>query len=324
MEDLFAIQHEIAERILHALDRRLSRQQIEAFEQPPTADVRAYDLYLEGRESFFKYGRRGVKAALGLFGRALELDEDYARAHAGVAECGAFLYMYADGEEAELERADLASRRALELAPSLAEAHVARGLVMSLKREFDAAEEEFETAIGLDPRLFEAFYFYARNSFVRGDLESAAKLFGHASRVDPNDYQASLLVAQIYDSQKRPEHAAASRRRGIQAAERRLEVNPKDVRALYMGANALVGLGEIERGLEWAERALELDPEEPMVLYNVGCVFSMAGKTDRALECVEEAVASSPGYVDWLRQDSNLDSVRDHPRFRAIVDSEEA
>jgi adenylate cyclase len=324
MEDLFSIQQEIAQCILETLELSLSRQQVDAIEQRPTVDVRAYDLYLKGRERFFEYGRSGVKAALDLFGKALELDRDYARAHAGVAECCTFLFMYADGDTADLDRADRASRRSLELAPNLAEAHVARGQVLSLKREFDAAEEEFERAISLDPRLFEAFYFYARNSFVQGDLESAAKLFGHASRVDPGDYQASLLVAQIYDDQERPEHAASSRRRGIQAAERHLEENPKEVRALYMGANALVGLGEIERGVEWAERALTLEPEEPMVLYNVGCVFSMAGRTDRALECVEKAVASSPGYVDWLRQDSNLDAIRDHPRFKAIVEPEEA
>ncbi|MDH3402581.1 MAG: tetratricopeptide repeat protein [Acidobacteriota bacterium] len=317
--DVFAIQHEIAKRIAHRLELRLDARHAEAPERPPTADLQAYEHYLEGRERFFEYRRQGVEAALRSFDAALALDPDYARAHAGVAECRTFLFMYADGDAADLEQADLASRRALELAPDLAEAHVARGLVLSLQRRYAESEEAFETAIGLDPRLYEAYYFYARNAFVQGDLESAEKLFGHASRIDPDDFQAPLLVAQIHDDLGRSQHAAASRRRGIRAAERRLEHNPEEARALYMGANALVSLGQTESGLRWAERALALEPDEPMVLYNVGCVFSLAGELDRALDCVEQSVKGGLAYIDWLRQDSNLDAIRDHPRFQALL-----
>ena len=320
LENVFAIQHEIVEHIIQTLEIRLDQQLSEALRRPPTADVQAYEYYLKGRERFFEYRRRGVEAALQLFNKALLLDGDYARAHAGVAECCTFLFMYADGDESDLEQADLASRRSLELAPDLAEAHAARGLVLSLQRQYEASEEAFETAISLNPKLFEAYYFYARNSFVQGDLESAAKLFGHAARVDPDDYQAPLLVAQIYDDLERPQEAAASRRRGIQAAERRLHQNPEETRALYMGANAFVCLGQSERGLRWAERALELEPDESMLLYNVGCVYSLAGETGRALECIEKSVRSGLAYVDWLRQDSNLDPIRDHPRFQALLE----
>ncbi|MCP4201275.1 MAG: tetratricopeptide repeat protein [bacterium] len=319
LEDVFAIQHEIAERIAHTLELRLDQQHSEALKRPPTSDVQAYEYYLKGRERFFEYRRRGVEAALQLFNMALMLDHDYARAYAGVTECCTFLFMYADGDEADLEQADLASRRALELSPDLAEAHAARGLVLSLQRRYEAAEEEFETAIDLNPKLYEAFYFYARNSFVQGHLKTAAKLFGHASRVDPDDYQALLLVPQIYDELERPEEAAACRRRGIQAAERRLQQNPEETRALYLGATALVCLGQSKRGLRWAERAMELEPDEPMVLYNIGCVYSLAGEIDRALECIEKSVTRGLAYIDWLRQDSNLDALRDHPRFQALL-----
>jgi tetratricopeptide (TPR) repeat protein len=228
--------------------------------------------------------------------------------------------MYADGDAADLEQADLASRRSLELAPDLAEAHVARGLVLSLQHRYEESEEAFETAIGMNPRLYEAYYFYARNSFVQGDLESAAKLFGHASRIDRDDYQASLLLAQIHDDLERPEDAAACRRRGIQAAERRLRQNPEETRALYMAANAFVCLGEPQRGLRWADRALELEPDEPMLLYNVGCVYSLAGEIDRAIDCVEKSLSGGLAYVDWLRQDSNLDPLRADPRFQALIE----
>ncbi|MGB5550675.1 MAG: tetratricopeptide repeat protein, partial [Thermoanaerobaculia bacterium] len=66
-------------------------------------------------------------------------------------------------------------------------------------------------------------------------------------------------------------------------------------------------------------RALELEPNEPMLLYNVGCVYSLAGDLDRALECIEKSVSSGLAYIEWLRQDSNLDPLRDHPRFQALL-----
>jgi TolB-like protein/Flp pilus assembly protein TadD len=320
LEDVFAIQHEIADSITSALELRFDPQHSEALKRPPTSDVQAYEYYLKGRQRFFEYRRRSVEAALQLFNMALMLDHGYARAYAGVAECCTFLFMYGYGDDADLEQADLASRRALEFAPDLAEAHVARGQVLFLRNDYGAADEAFETAIRLNPRLYEAYYFYARSNFVRGNLESAAKLLGHAARIDPDDYQAPLLVAQIYDSQERPEQAIASRRRGIEAVERRLQQSPEETRALYMGANALVCLGESEKGVRWAERALDLEPDEPMLLYNVGCVFSLAGETDRALECVEKSVRGGLAYVDWLRQDSNFDPLRDHPRFQALLE----
>lgn len=319
LQDVFAVQHEIATHILRGLDLGSDLKLLQRTRRKPAADARAYEHYLEGREKFFLYSRRGVEAALESFDKALELDPSYSRAHAGVAECSSFLYMYGNGVASDLERADRASQRALELDPELAESHAARGLVLSLQHRFAEAEEAFETAIDLSPKLFEAFYFYARNSFVKGDLEVAAKLFGHASVVNPDDYQAPLLVAQIYDGQERDQEAAWSRRKGVRAAERRLEANPEEVRALYMGANALVCLGEVERGLEWAERALRLEPDEAMVLYNVGCVYALAGKTEKALDCLEKSVSSGLAYVDWLRQDSNLDSLREHPRLLALL-----
>jgi TolB-like protein/Tfp pilus assembly protein PilF len=320
LEDVFAVQQEIAERIAHRLEFRLDEKHARALERPPTSNVRAYEYYLEGRERFFEYRRRGVEAALALFNRALELDPDYPRALAGVAECCCYLVLYADGDERLLDQAELASRRCLELAPDLAEAQVARGLLLSLRQRYAASAEAFERAIELNPKLFEAYYFYARNSFAQGELETAAKLFKHASVIDPDDYQAPLLLGQIYDSLERPEEAVAVRRQGVRAAERRLRHSPEETRALYMAANALVCLGQSERGLRWAERALALEPDEPMLLYNVGCIYSMAGRPDRAVDCIEKAAAGGDAYVDWSRQDSNLDPIRDHPRFKALLE----
>ena len=139
-------------------------------------------------------------------------------------------------------------------------------------------------------------------------------------RVWPDDYQAPLLVAQVYEDLGRPGDAAAARRRGVVVAEQRLLASPEDARALYMGANGLVALGERERGLEWVERALALDPDEPMVLYNVACIQCLAGDDEAALSSLERALQAGMTAKEWLEHDSNLDPIRDTPRFRALLE----
>jgi len=172
----------------------------------------------------------------------------------------------------------------------------------------------------LNPRLFEACYFFARTAFAQGDAEKAISLYERANRVQPQDYQSSLLMAQIYDDLGRQDEARNSRRRGVRLVEDRLRLNPDDVRALYMGANGLVALGEMGRGLEWARRAARMDPDEPMVLYNVACLQALAGRTEEAFETLELAVRSGLNQKGWIEHDSNLDAVRGHPRYPALID----
>jgi hypothetical protein len=73
--------------------------------------------------------------------------------------------------------------------------------------------------------------------------------------------------------------------------------------------------------LEWADRALALDPEDPMLLYNIACIKAMAGAKDAALDCAERAVAAGLRHRGWFEHDSNLDPIRSHPRFQALMTS---
>jgi tetratricopeptide (TPR) repeat protein len=192
--------------------------------------------------------------------------------------------------------------------------------VLSLRGEHAAAETEFEAAIRLGPQLFEAYYLYARDCFAQGKLQQAAQLFEKACEVRPEDYQSPLLVAQIYTDLGRAADAEGARRRGVRIVEETIQANPSDVRALYMGANGLVALGEIEHGLEWAALALAIEPEEPMVLYNVACIDSLAGLLDDAIDCLERAVRAGLRQKGWFDHDSNLDPLRGTDRFRTLMD----
>jgi non-specific serine/threonine protein kinase len=320
MEDVFAIQDEIAQSIASALRVKLTESEKQAIAKAPTADVKAYDYYLRGRQFFYQFRRRGYDFARQMFTRAIEIDPGYARAYAGVADCYSYLYMYWDASEANLEAADDASRKALLLDPGLAEAHVSRGLAISLSKRYDEAELEFQTAIRLDPLLFEAYYFYGRACFQQGKLEETARLFEKASQVKPEDYQAPKMLGMVYRKLGRDADANEAERRAYQVAERHLELHPDDARALYLGSISLCVLGERARSLDWASRALAIDPEDCGILYNVACTYALLGKTEEAIDCLEKAMTHAFWYKRWALHDADLDSLRSHPRFQALMD----
>ena len=318
LEDVFAIQDEIAENIVRALRVVLSDAEQRAIEQAPAADIEAYDYYLRGRQFFHQFRRTSIQFARRMFERAMEADPRYARAYAGAADCCSLLYMYWDASKANLEGADSYSRKALELAPELSEAHASRGFAVSLRRQYDEARREFDTAIRLNPKLYEAHYLYARTCMQEGRLEEAVRHYEEASRVRAEDYQAVLLMQAPLKGLGRTAEALAALRRGLQVAEKHLELNPDDARALYLGGGALVQLGDRPRGLEWARRSLSIDPEDSALLYNVACVYALVGQTDDAIGCLEKAIQNGFGHREWLENDTDLNVLRGDPRFEAL------
>ncbi|MFI5281285.1 MAG: TPR end-of-group domain-containing protein, partial [Gemmatimonadales bacterium] len=319
LEDVFAIQDEIAGNIVKALRVVLSDREKRAIEKAPAENVEAYDCYLRGRQYLHQFRRTGIQYARRMFERAMEIDPGYVRAYAGAADCCSFLYMYWDGSRSNIDGADAYSRKALELDPELAEAHAARGLAVSLSKRYEEAEQEFETAIRLDPRLYEAHYFFGRATFQQGKYAEAVRHYEEASRVRPEDYQSVLLMRAPLRSLGRVADAQAALVRGLQLAERHLELNPDDARALYLGAGSLAELGEKERALEWVKRALAVDAEDSAVLYNVACFYAVAGMIDDALRCLEQATQKGFGHKAWIENDSDLDSLRGEPRFAALL-----
>jgi serine/threonine protein kinase/tetratricopeptide (TPR) repeat protein len=320
LRDVFAIQQEIARNVVHALQVTLSPQEKGALAEVPTSHVQAYDYYLRGRSFYFRYGRHDIEFALQLFSRATELDPEYALAQAGLADCWSYIYLYSERKDSIRVQAEAAGRRAVELALESAQAQASFAMAMSLGDHKEEARAAFEKAIRLDPGLFEAWYFYARHTFAGGDLPKAASLYEEAMRVRPEDFYAPLLVAQIYAELGRHEDARAARERGVGLVERRIDLHPDDARALYMGANGLVALGEKDKGLDWARRARKIDPDDPMLLYNLGCIHSLAGDVEEAIDCLERAVAGGLIQKGWYEHDGDLDPLRSHPRFKTLLE----
>jgi serine/threonine protein kinase/tetratricopeptide (TPR) repeat protein len=319
LEDVFAIQDEIAASITKALSVVLNEDEKKKIERPRSENVEAYEFYLRGRQYFHQFREKALQFARRMFTRAIEIDPGYARAHAGIADCSSMLYHYWDASEANLEQAESASRKALELSPGLAEAHASRGLALSLSKQYDAAAVEFEKAIQLDPKLYEGHYYYALARFGEGSYHEAHRLFLQASAVRPEDFQAAALGALSLSALGDPGEIEAYRT-ALSIMERHLELNPEEARALYLGSNALFKLGDVERAEAWAERALAVDPNDAGVLYNVACAFGVQGKAERAIDLLEKAVENGFGHREWIEHDPDLNSLHDRPRFKALLD----
>src|SRR5688572_31362180 len=262
LEDVFAIQDEIATSIVSALQVVLTAKEEAAIKKVPTQSVRAYEYYLRGRQLFHQRRAETLDAAEDLYRRAIALDPDYALAFAGLADCSCFRFFeHAGGDEA-LAQAESASRRALRLDPELAEAHASRGLALTYQRRFDEASEEFEKAMELDPVLYEAAWYYARSLQAQGKIEEAATLYERAAELRVDDYQASMFAATCYRGLGKLDEARRCSEKGIAAAERALALNAGESRALSLGASELYELGDTVRAEEWARRAVQSAPTD--------------------------------------------------------------
>lgn len=317
LKEVFSVQDEIARSIVQALEINLTpRQQRSLSHKPATEDMGAYDFYLRGR---YFLERGDATHALQMFDGAIARDPDYALAWAGAATTCAWACMWGKRSAENLRGADEYSRKAIELAPELAEAHASRGIALAINEEYAEAEREYRLAIDLDPQFFDSYYYAGRVYFTQGRFEEAADMFAKAAIIRPDDVAAATLQVTVLQAMdKRPEAREAARR-AKQVAERHLQLNPDDALALSRYGNTLVELGEREKGVEHAERAYAINPG--VCGYNVACVFILVGDTDRALAILEEQARSSTLYRHWLENDSDWDAVRDHPRFRAVLES---
>jgi non-specific serine/threonine protein kinase len=318
-KDIFEIKDKITSNIINSLRIVLTGTEINTIEKSATANIEAYDYYLRGRSFFHQMRRSGIESAIDMYSNAIDIDPKYTLAYSGLADCYSFIHLYWGGKDSIAEKALNASIMAIKLDNNLAEAHVAYGLANSIIDNYDKSEKAFNNALNLNPHLFEAYYFNARIKFAQGKITNAMFLYEKACQVQPDDYQAPYFLATIYISKGRESDAEIIFKKCISNAGKQLHINPTNVRALYMGAAALVHVGDKKRGLDWAEQALNMDPNEPATFYNVSCTFTAAGNIQKGLEYLDKAVDAGFARKDWITYDSDLDPLRNHKKFESIL-----
>lgn len=323
-EDIFSLREEIAQGIVAALQLQLLPQEIAATRRPATTSAEAYQYYLMGRSFFLKgvWAKRALEVARQLFVKAIEIDPNYARAYAGVANCDSYRLLL-DVPSATLEDILANSERAIALEPNLAEAHAAKGLALYTSGRPVEASVAFEDAVRLGPDLYEAHFFYARHCRTQGLHAKAARLFERAAELNSGDFRALGLAVDEYRALNRPDDAMAAARRCLDRLEFELAAQPDNACALAFGAIIQAEVGNAARAEEWANRAIVIEPDDVVTSYNLACTYAALGKLDAAVGWLKRAFPETPtsrrAFVDWMEYDTALWPLHGHDEFEALL-----
>ncbi|MDQ4079578.1 MAG: protein kinase [Gemmatimonadota bacterium] len=349
LEDVFAIQDEIA----HTIVSTLRASTFASLETPAakrhTENVRAHSLYLRGRHAWNKRTQEGVLEAIAYFEQAIAEDATYALAYTGLADSFALLLDYRSVPVTEgHERAKSYARKALELDESLAEAHTSLAWSLFIYDwNFDLAERHFRRAIELDPRYATVRQWHAFALASRGRLDEAL-LEGHvAQELDPASVSIRRSLGWLYVYARRFEQANYHLSRAI-------EMNPEaeeTYRVLGLSLAMQDASAEAERVLREAITLRGAGPyavatlayvlargdqrEEAMSLLRsleqrantsyvspvaFGTVYLGLGDTVKALDWIERARDERRGWVVYLTVNPIFDPVRNTPRFEKLVE----
>jgi adenylate cyclase len=317
LKDIFDIQEQIAHAVVNAMRLSIGENSLT---QPMTQNTEAYDLYLKGNSYFIRPDKQNIFFARQLFERAVELDPDYGRAWAKLASTYAYEYLCAKPNGHARSEARRISKKALRLAPGIPETHIARGITYAIYLDYAQADLEFDIAIGLDSGSFSAWFTWARSKTYQGNVAKALEYYQKASEIRPEDYQSVLMQVAFLNELGDPDGAIEKAEEGLQKAKAFLELNPDESRAWNMGAFALHRLGDTAEAIRWMKTSLRNSPRNSILTYNAASFYSLIGDTDRSLEYLAQAASSGCLNLGWLKNDNNLDLVRDTPRFKAIIE----
>jgi adenylate cyclase len=325
LTDIFAIQDEISKAIVEALKVKLMPAEKRAIERRGTANAEAYNLYLLARQYWITgdFGdRRREERVIRICRRATEIDADYPQAWAlmGLAQAN-LRYAYTGNSEADDGAS--AAERALELDPTIAEAHLPRAWRLSVLGRDDDANEEIATALRLNPESWEVNKEVARLLYRQRRLADATRHLEKATELMESDFHGWGMLAACYLAQGDSAGLQRCAEKLSGQVESALARDPDNGSALAFGALAFAVLGQMDRAREYIDRALLLDPENLYMRYNLAWPL-LAYFQDRqaTIDMVEPALAKAGrNLVRLAASDPNLDGLREDPRFKAILAS---
>jgi serine/threonine-protein kinase len=285
LDDVFAIQDEIAGAVVEQLKVSLLGAPEAGARAGHTDDLEAYELYLRGRYSLKQRGP-GVQKALEYFQQAVERDPEYALAHAGMAQAYAVIgATWGKKRHDAFPRGKAATLRALELDPQLALAHACLGYIAFwYDWDWALAERELLRAIELDPQEADAHFSYGFYlGYIKGDWDAAIQRLRHARALDPLSVVALAQVGAALIQCGRPEE-------GLVELERALEVAPESSAVHWYRGMAYRRLSRYEEATVALERAISLSGGQLFALGDLAVTHVKAGRLDQAQAILDEGV----------------------------------
>jgi tetratricopeptide (TPR) repeat protein len=317
LEDVFAIQEEIARSIAQALRITLTPQEEKTIARKPTENPLAYDFYLRGRS----YARReNMDYALQMYEQAIQLDPNFALVHAGIAHLCGLIFELRDQSPKWIERGLAACDRASALAPDMPEVLVARASIFYGQRKYDEAAKLAQRAIERKPDCDGAWDILGRAYFASGHFEEAAALTERALEANGDDYNTYIAYGRALKRLGRNKEAEHVQQRFIKALRQQLELVPEDVRARILLATQLACFPEdADESMRHLQTAVALHPKDSRVLYNAACTYGVLGKKAEALETLKRSFAAGYSNPAWAANDTDLDCLHDDPEFQKLV-----
>ena len=321
LNDIFALQDEISQAIVKSLKLKLLPEEKKAIEHRGTTNLDAYNLFLMARQLGVTGNlgdARRSEAIIRLCRRATEIDPNYARAWALIAVAQVHLRFYAGGTgDGGLEAAE----RALSLDGNLAEAHAAKAIVLTFNADHEGARREIEQALRLEPDSYDANMAAARLSYALRQVDDAIRYLEKTASIMDTDYWAAGMLIACYKAIGDEEGARRAARLTLARTEKIVQQDPNNGSAMGFAVTALGTLGETGRAKELANRALLLDPGNMNMRYNLACTLVNNAKDyEGALDLLDPLFKIiSTELVNWSKTDSDLDPVREHPRFKAML-----
>jgi serine/threonine-protein kinase len=278
LDDIFALQDELARAIVERLELTLGLRAAEPLVAPPTDDFEAYQLYLRGREAVQQRAAASMRRGVEFFRQALARDPQYARAYAGLAEAynGLGIYQYMPTDEAR-RNAEEALAAAAQADPTLASVHLLRGQCkLYLGPEWGSAGDDLRLALRHGPRDALAHLYFGYWSGLRGDLAARTASVAAALELDPLSPFVHSIAGLSYMVTLDVEGALALMLKG-------LALDPNSIPCLWGSSVCYERLGRADDAVRLAMRAVELGVRGPILLGTLGYVLAKVGRRDEAL-----------------------------------------
>jgi len=319
LADVFDIQEKVSKQIVDALMVKLTPMEKVVLEKRATLDPEAFDCYLRARDFLYRRSKNSVQFAIQLFQKAIEFDQRYAGAYAGLGESYATLYQNFESKDIWLDKAIDSSLKALTYDSSLSEAYAALSLAYFYKKSNEEALTAGKKAIELDPNNFIGYWILGRIYHSTDRDTEAINLFNKVIELNPDFYSAYLDLRLAYERLGNKEKFNEVLKAAIKVYSRYLYQHPDDSRAHMLYALDLLLVGNNEEAKSEAAKAVELNPTDPLMQYNASCFYSRLGDKNLAIETLKNAMTAGYQDYEWIKRDSDLDNIRNEPKFLELM-----
>jgi TolB-like protein/Tfp pilus assembly protein PilF len=282
LEDVFAIQTEVAQNVADSLKMQLLDKEKEKIEKKPTENIVAYTSYLKGRYYWNKRNRESLEKAIKNFEEAIKRDPNFALAYSGLSDCYSVLIDQGHLSLSEgLVRTKETAMKALELDNSLAEAHTSLAGLLDNEWDWARAEEEFVKALKANPNYATAHHWYSIHLLYLGRLDEAIKELKTAEELDPLSPQIRAHGAWVYLDARQFNTA-------LTKCDEALELDPNFVPGYANRSWVYLAKSMFNEAVADLERVLPFFQQPSARRAIIGAIYAIAGRTEEAKKILRE------------------------------------